>query len=292
MPFLAIIESVSVDPNILMWKYQNDGKDISHGAKLIVRESQIAMLLSDGIIADIFLPGHYTLDAENMPSFARVKGWKYGFKNPFKADLYFFNTHQFLNLKWGTPAPIMMSDAVFGQVRVRAFGVYSLNINDAAVFFRRYAGTFPTLTIDVLERQLRDFIAPKFGETLARRGYSVKDVAGDISALSGDILPELKPFFDELGLELTKFQITSVTLPESVNVHYDTLTGMNIIGDMDRFRQFNAAQAAKFAEPTTSVEVAQDDIVAKLKQLKVMFESQLIDEDEFKRKKAQLLSQL
>jgi membrane protease subunit (stomatin/prohibitin family) len=322
LPFIEIIEAITPDPNLLMWRYDGADQEIKNGAKLTVRESQHVMLLNEGQLADVFGPGLHTLSTENIPILSNLRGWRYGFNSPFKVDVYYFNTHQFINLKWGTPAPIIMPDSQFGQVRVRAFGAYNIRIADVATFFRQYAGTYPQLTIFELERQLRDFIAPKFGEVLVQHGYSIMDVAGNITLLSDKILPQLQPFFAELGLELVKFQISSVTLPDEVTKYYDTVTNMNMVGDMNRFQQFNMANAigqegtaanagtqqaammgavmGQMAQMTQSVQqnaqapvaAPEEDVMGKLKKLKEMFDMELIEEDEFKAKKAELLSKL
>ena len=314
LPFIEIIESTTPDPNLLMWKYADEDKEIKNGAQLTVRESQQVLFMNEGEMADVFLPGRHKLSTENIPVLSRLKGWKYGFESPFKADVYFFNTHRFINNKWGTPAPIMMNDPEFGQVRVRAFGSFDLRIADAALFFRQYAGTYKQLTIFELQIQLRDFIAPKFGEVLANEHISVKDVAGNITELGKKIEPYLKPYFAELGVELTQFVITSVTLPEEVSAHYDKITNMDMVSDMDKYTKFNTAQAigekgTVLNEATTSAmamgmmmnqmqnqnqqtQSSSDDIAEKLKKLKSLFDDGLIDEDEYKAKKSQLLDQL
>ena len=313
LPFIEIIEALTPDPNLLMWKYEDSDKEIKNGARLTVRESQTAMLLNEGQLADIFAPGLHTLSTENVPLLSRLKGWKYGFESPFKADVYFFNTLQFLNSKWGTPAPILMRDPEFGQVRVRAFGSFDLRIADVSVFFKQYAGTYPQLTIFELQIQLRDFIAPKFGEVLAAQNISVLDVAGNITDLSKKIEPHLKPYFLQLGVELTQFIITSVTLPDEVTAHYDKMTNMNMVKDMDVFTKFNTANAIAQHGTTVNAGVQNalglsmmmqqiqlqaqppqpiNDISSKLKKLKQFFDDGLIDEAEYKEKKAGLLSQL
>ena len=313
LPFIEIIEALTPDPNLLMWKYEDCDKEIKNGARLTVRESQTAMLLNEGQLADIFAPGLHTLSTENVPLLSRLKGWKYGFESPFKADVYFFNTLQFLNSKWGTPAPILMRDPEFGQVRVRAFGSFDLRIADVSVFFKQYAGTYPQLTIFELQIQLRDFIAPKFGEVLAAQNISVLDVAGNITDLSKKIEPHLKPYFLQLGVELTQFIITSVTLPDEVTAHYDKMTNMNMVKDMDAFTKFNTANAIAQHGTTVNAGVQNalglsmmmqqiqlqaqpsqpiNDISSKLKKLKQFFDDGLIDEAEYKEKKAGLLSQL
>ena len=310
LPFLEIIEATTPDPNLLLWKYADEDKEIKNGAKLTVRESQVAVFLNEGQLADVFQPGLHTLSTENIPILSRLKGWKYGFNSPFKADVYFINTRHFVNNKWGTPAPIMMRDPEFGQVRVRAFGTFDIQIKDFAAFFRQYAGSYKTFSIFELQHELRDFIAPKFGEVLANENISVKDMAGSVTELSKKIEPFLKPYFAQFGIELTTFTITSITLPDEVTAHYDKITNMNMVTDMDKFTKFNTAQA--IGEKGTALNDAatsamamglmmnqlqqgnkpQDDITAKLQQLKSLFESGLIDEAEYKAKKAALIDKL
>jgi membrane protease subunit (stomatin/prohibitin family) len=317
IPFLEIIEATTADPNLLMWKFEDEDKEIKNGAKLTVRESQHVLFLNEGKLADVFPPGLHTLKTENIPILSSLKGWKYGFESPFKADIYFLNTHQFINNKWGTPAPILLKDPQFGQVRVRAFGSYDLKIGDVATFFRQYAGTYKQLTIFELQNQLRDFIAPKFGEVLAQQNISVTDVAGNISELSKKIEPHLRPYFSQLGIELTQFTITSVTLPEEVTAHYDKITNMNMVSDMDKFTKFNTANAIgqqgtavndgiqnaammgmmmnqmqQMNQANNAPSKVEDDLTAKLVKLKGLFDAGLIDETEFKEKKSKLLSDL
>ncbi len=243
LPFLEVIESFTSDPDLLMWKYEDDGLEIKNGAALTVRESQSVLFLHQGELGDVFGPGMHKLSTKNIPILTSLKSWKYGLESPFKCDIYFFNTRQFVNLKWGTPAPILLPDAQFGQVRVRAFGAYNIRIADGAKFFRQYAGTASQVLLSELQGKMRDFVAPAFSEALAQLGCKVVDVASNISALGNTVLPQLQPLFADLGLELLKFQITSVTLPEEVTKYYDTATSMNMLGDMERYKQFNIANA-------------------------------------------------
>lgn len=307
-PFIEIIEDTTPDPNLLMWKYADEDKEIKNGAKLTVRESQVAVFLNEGQLADVFQPGLHTLQTENIPILSRLKGWKHGFKSPFKADIYFINTRQFVNNKWGTPAPVMMRDPEFGQVRVRAFGTFDIRVNDIAAFFRQYAGSYKTFTIFELQHELRDFIAPKFGEVLAQQNISVKDVAGNITELGKKVEPFLRPYFAQFGIELLTFTITSVTLPEEVAAHYDKITNMNMVNDMDKYTRFNTAQAigekgTALNEATTNAmamgillsqlqQTPEHDITARLQQLKSLFDNGLIDETEYKAKKAEVIDKL
>lgn len=311
--FIEIIEATTPDPNLLMWKYADEDKEIKNGAKLTVRESQIVIFLNEGQFADVFQPGLYTLSTENIPVLSRLKGWKYGFNSPFKADVYFVNTRQFVNNKWGTPAPIMMRDPEFGQVRVRAFGTFDIQIRDFETFFRQYAGSYKTFSIFELQYELRDFIAPKFGEVLAQENISVKDIAGNISEISRKITPLLNPYFLQFGIDLITFNITSVTLPDEVSAHYDKITNMNMVNDMEKFAKFNTAQAIgqkgtianegltngmmtgmmmnQIQQQVTNQQ-QQEDITVKLQKLKTLFESGLINEAEYKEKKAELIKKL
>jgi membrane protease subunit (stomatin/prohibitin family) len=310
--FIEIIEATTPDPNLLMWRFENS-KEIKNGAKLTVRESQVAVFLNEGELADVFLPGLHKLNTENIPVLSRLKGWKHGFESPFKTDVYFVNTRQFVNNKWGTPAPIMMRDPEFGQVRVRAFGTFDIQIKDFGTFFRQYAGSYETFTIFELQYELRDFIVPKFGEILAQENISVKDIAGNITEIGKKITPSLQPYFTQFGIDLVTFTITSVTLPEEVNAHYDKITNMNMVTDMDKFTQFNTAQAiaqegtianagitsgmiagmmVNQMQQQTHQQLQQEDITTKLQKLKTLFENELIDETEYKAKKAELMDKL
>ena len=323
LPYLEIIEWVEHRPDLMMWKIPDGDKEIKNGAKLIVRESQVAMLLNEGKIADVFQAGTHTLNTQNIPVLSRLKGWKYGFESPFKADVYFFSVKQFMNLRWGTPSPVMMRDPQFGQVRVRAFGTYNVRIRDFSRFFTEYAGTFPQLTSAEFEQQLRNFIAPRFGEALALSSISVLDVAGNLSALNSRIQPLIQPYFDDLGVEITQFTISGTSLPDEVSRYYDKVTGMNMVSDPDRFQKFNTAiatssehhpvqggaqqgvalgmlfnqmnQASQQPTASPATGTASQDIetiAARLKALKALFEQHLIDEAEYKEKKAALIEAL
>ncbi|MCW3466411.1 SPFH domain-containing protein [Chitinophaga nivalis] len=315
LPFIEIIESVTPDPNTLMWKFADADKEIKQGAVLTVRESQHALLLNEGQLADVFPAGRHILKTENIPVLTRLRGWKYGFESPFKADVYFFNTHQFVQLKWGTPAPVLMKDASFGQVRIRAFGTYNLRITDVARFFREYAGTRPHLEIGDLELQLRDFIAPKFAEVLSLANITVTAAAGNITALNEKIHPLIQPCFTDFGLEVTRFTITSITLPEEVLKQYDKVTGMNMVTDMHKFSQYSIANAmdqegsaigegarqgvvmgmiSQLAAnvSTQNKTVGTEDITERLKKLKQLFDAQLITDAEYAAKKEELLKLL
>ena len=319
--FLEIIEWIEQDPNILMWKFPDSDKEIKNGAKLIVRESQSALFLNQGVFADNFGPGTHSLSTDNIPILSRLKGWKYGFESPFKADVYYFSVKDFVSLKWGTPAPILLRDPQFGPIRIKAFGSYNVRIIDTQKFFTKYAGTFPLLTIFELEHQLRDFIAPVFAEVLAQANISALDIAGNLSELNRKIQPLIAPHFEQFGIEVTQFSIASATLPKEVNDNIDKISSMNMIGDMNKFQQFNTALAiGKDGNPMQqSVQDAaalglmmqgmanqinqnqmqtptpvqpQESLIDKLKKLKEIYDLGLINEAEYEIKKVELMNQL
>jgi membrane protease subunit (stomatin/prohibitin family) len=237
--FIDIIEWVEQDQDTVMYKFPDADKAVKYGAQLTVRESQSALFVNEGQIADVYTPGRHELITANMPIMTTLRSWKYGFESPFKVDTYFVSTRQFTNLKWGTPNPIMMRDPEFKQVRVKAFGAYFIRIKDAALFFKEYAGTAPVLKISNIEESLRDLVSPKFAEALAEAQISVLDLATKYSELGELIKPIMQRDLDAFGIELTKFQITSCTLPPEVEEFYDKMTKMNMVGnDMDKFGKF------------------------------------------------------
>lgn len=324
LPFIEILEWVEHSPNLMMWKVPDGDKEIKNGAKLIVRESQKAMFMNQGNMADVFDSGTHTLATQNIPILSRLNGWKYGFKSPFKADVYFFSVKQFVNLKWGTPAPIILTDPKFGQVRLRAFGSYNVRIVDIPRFFKEYAGTYPELSISEFQQQLRDYIAPKFAEALTLAEIPLLEIARNHTELNARIEPLISPYFEEFGIAITQFTVSSVTLPDEVTRYFDQVTGMNMVGDhIDRFQQFNTAVAIgkdghtaqqgaqqgiamgimmkemnkasdSPAAPDRTAEkiTTEEELENKLKQIKSLFDRDLIDEQEYKEKKAELLSKL
>jgi membrane protease subunit (stomatin/prohibitin family) len=235
-----------------VYKWPHDKNNIKYGANLIVRDSQTALFVNEGVIADIFEPGRFELVTANMPILTSLKNWDKGFKSPFKVDAYFVSTRQFTNLKWGTTNPIILRDPEFKQVRVRAHGVYFIRVKYPDIFFKEFAGTSKVLKIQELEEKMRDIVSPKFAEAIASAGVSVLDLVANYTELGDKIAPMLQADFDQFGLELTKFQITSTTLPKEVEEFYDKMTSMNMVGDMAKFQQFQTAQSIEKAAENPS----------------------------------------
>ena len=216
-------------------------------AKLTVRESQVAVFMNEGVIADVFQPGMYTLSTQNMPILSTLKGWKYGFDSPFKADVFFVSTKLFRDQKWGSKNPIMLRDAEFGPIRLRAFGTYAFRVNDAGKFLKEVAGTASEFTTDEVNEYLRSLAVSRGMESLAESKVPVLDLASHTAEVSAAITEKIKPEFNEIGLDLTKFLIENVSLPPEVEEMLDKRSSMGIVGNLGAFTQFQAANAMEDA---------------------------------------------
>lgn len=243
--FIDIIEWLDDSQDTIVWRFPRYQNEIKNGAKLTVRESQVAVLVNEGQFADIYHPGMYTLTTENMPILSTIKGWKYGFNSPFKVEVYFVNTKQFLNMKWGTANPIMMRDPEFGPIRMRAFGSFCFRVNaqDPTVFIKNVAGTDGQFTTDQINDQLRNFVITKFTDHLAESKIAALDLASNLNEFSMALTAGLQPEFNEYGIELTKFLIENISLPEAVEEALDRRTSMGIVGDMGKYTQFQFANS-------------------------------------------------
>jgi membrane protease subunit (stomatin/prohibitin family) len=238
--FIDIIEWTDNTSDTIVWKFPRMGNEIKMNAKLTVRESQVALFLNEGKAADLFQPGMYTLETQNMPIMSTLKGWKYGFNSPFKADVFFFNTKQFTNQKWGTKNPIMLRDAEFGPIRIRAFGSYAFKIKDATQFYKEVASTNAEFTVDEINEQLRNLAVSRGMDAIAESKIPVLDLASNYDEVSKLITEKIRPEFNELGLELTKFLIENISLPPEVEAMLDKRSSMGILGNLGAFNQFQA----------------------------------------------------
>lgn len=248
--FIDIIEWVDQSADTLVWKFPRYQNEIKMGAKLTVRESQVAVFLNEGAIADVFQPGMYELSTQNMPILTTLKGWKYGFNSPFKADVYFVSTRQFTNQKWGTKNPVMIRDVEFGPVRIRAFGNFSFKVSDAAKFFKDIAGTNPNFSTEDINEQLRNLAVSRGMDAVAESKIPVLDLASQYDEVSKIITDKIKPEFNEIGLDLTKFLIENISLPPEVEAALDKRSSMGIIGNLGAYTQFQAANAMENASKT------------------------------------------
>lgn len=257
--FIDIIEWVDQTNDTIVWKFPRYQNEIKNNAKLTVRESQVAIFMNEGVIADIYQPGMYTLNTQNMPILSTLKGWKYGFDSPFKVDVFFVSTKQFTNKKWGTKNPIMLRDAEFGPLRLRAFGSYCFKINaDPTNFFKNIVGTQSEFTTDEIEDQLRNLIVTRFSDFLAESKIPALDLAANYNELSAGIGDKIAPEFDEYGIVVTKFLIENISLPEEVEKMLDKRTSMGVVGDMNKFTQFQFANSMEKAAENGGHSMASD----------------------------------
>ncbi len=240
---IDIIEWLDSTNDTMVYRFDRYNNEIKNGAKLIVRESQVAVFVNEGQFADTYQAGTHTLSTENMPILTTLKGWKYGFNSPFKAEVYFVSMRNFTDRKWGTKNPIMMRDADFGVVRVRAFGSYAIKIVDPTLFIKEIVGTDGNFTTDEVTDQLRNFVVSKFTDALGKSQIPVLDLAARYTELSYKIKDQIVLDFNAYGLELTSLLIENISLPPEVEQMMDKRTSMGILGNMDQYTKFQTANA-------------------------------------------------
>jgi membrane protease subunit (stomatin/prohibitin family) len=241
---LKAIEWQDASKDTLVYKYPMDGRKIVFGSKLTVRESQVAIFLNKGKIADIFGPGTYTLHSSNLPILTQLLALPYGFKSPFFADVFFVNTKQFTNQKWGTSNPITMRDAEFGTIRIRGYGTYSFKVDNAETFLKELFGTNSTFTTDDINAYLKSMIVSSISDTIAESKISALDIASNLNEFSGVATTALAEDFEKLGLKLIKLIIENISFPEEVEKAIDTRSSMGVLeGKMDTYVKFKSANA-------------------------------------------------
>ena len=245
--FIDVIEWTDNTSDTMVYRFNKEGNEIMMGAQLIVRESQVAVMVNEGQLADIFNPGRYTLSTQNMPILTMLKSWKYGFNSPFKAEVYFINTKQFLNQRWGTSNPVMMRDEEFGMVRLRAHGIYSFSVNDPAVFLKEVFGTSAYFTVSGVTEHLKRVIASSLSDIVAQSKIPALDLAANYDELGQYALAALNPKFLVLGLKMDSFVIENISLPEEVEKAMDRRTSMGVVGDLNKYTQYQAAEAIRDA---------------------------------------------
>jgi membrane protease subunit (stomatin/prohibitin family) len=249
---IAVIQWNEPEPGILAYRFPMQDMEIENGGRLTVRESEMALFVNEGKIADVFGPGLYTLNTENLPLLTDLMNWGKGFESPFKSDVYFFSTHLEIDQKWGTATPITIRDREFGAVSVRSYGIYSYRIVDPRAFFTQISGTRQSYGVADLEDQLRNTIIARMTEVFATSDLAFLDLAANESVLAAKISEQVKPAFAGIGLDLTQFVVENVSLPDALQKSLDQRIGMKIVGDLDRYTQFAAAQAMTIAAANPS----------------------------------------
>jgi len=245
--FIDIIEWTDDSNDTLVYRFERYGNEIKYGAKLTVRQSQMAVFVSEGQIADVFAPGMYTLETQNIPILSTLQGWKYGFASPFKAEVYFVNTRQFTDYKWGTKNPVIVRDPEFQMVRLRAFGTYAFRVTDAAAFIKEVVGTDGHFTTDEIAEQLRNIIVARFSNAVAQSKIPMLDLAANYGELSQFVTNTISPEFEAYGLSLTKLLVENISLPPEVEAALDKRSSMGIVGNLHQYSQFQAAEAMRAA---------------------------------------------
>ena len=239
-----IVEWVDDGAHTLVWRFPRYQNEIKNGAQLVVRPGQKAIFVDRGKIADVFEPGQHTLATANLPVLSTLQGWKYGFDSPFKAEVYFVSTRQVTDLKWGTPQPIMLRDADFGPIRLRAFGTYALRAADPKALLVGLVGTDQDFEADEVGELLRSMIANSFAQLVGESKIAALDLAASFRSLSEQLRKRVQEQIDdEYGLELPQLLIVNVSLPPEVEKALDTRSSMGVIGDLQRFQQFQMGQA-------------------------------------------------
>ena len=250
--FIDIIHWVDDTRDTMVWRFEREGHEIKYGAKLTVREGQSAVFIHEGQLADVFTPGLYMLETNNMPILTTLNHWDHGFKSPFKSEIYFVNTTRFGDLKWGTKNPIMVRDPEFGPTRIRAFGSYAIRVIDAARFLTEIVGTDGEFTMDEISFQIRNIIVQEFSRVIASCGIPVLDMAANTADLGKMIVSQVSPTLAEYGLSMPEFYIENISLPPSVEAVMDKRTSMGIVGDLNKYTQFAAAEAMGAAAQNTN----------------------------------------
>jgi membrane protease subunit (stomatin/prohibitin family) len=254
MGLLKVVEFKENFRDRIVYKYPFNNDFISKGSKVIVREGQCVVFADKGKMADVFLPGTYTLDTNNVPLLTKLMSWKYGFESPFKSDIYFVNTTQFLNEKWGTANPILIRDPEYGPIRVRGFGTYSFKIKDAHVFLQEVSGSGSSYEKGAIVDWLKSMVIRGISDALGENKIPVLDVAGNLNELSKLVAVSLAEDFNEIGLDLVKFNFENFSLPPELEKILDEVTGLNMKrGVLDVYTQVGQVDAMKEAAKNPGV---------------------------------------
>lgn len=325
--FVDILQWVEERDGVLAWRFPMQDKEIQYGGSLTVRDSQVAIFVNEGRIADVFGPGMYTLNTRTLPVLTALQHWDKGFESPFKSDVIFLSTRLQLGRRWGTAQPVTVRDSEFGMVRVRAHGVYSYKIADPALFYREVAGTRGEYTVEDLEQQLRNLVVANMADALGNGGVPFIDLAANQGVMSERMQAKLVPVFERYGVALENFAVESVSLPEELQKALDTRIAVGMSGDLDKFTRYQAATSIPLAAqneggiagvgaglaagaaiahsmsqslltpasapaPAAAAPQAPADPVERLQQLKRMLELELISAQDYESAKADILRNL
>ena len=248
--FIDVIHWTDDSRDTMVWRFEREGHEIKYGAKLTVREGQAAVFVHEGQLADVFAPGLYMLETNNMPIMTSLNHWDHGFKSPFKSEIYFVNTNRFTDLKWGTKNPITLRDPEFGPVRLRGFGTYTVKVSDPARFLTEIVGTDGEFTTDEVTYQIRNIIVQEASRALAGSRIPVLDMAANTGELGQMIARQISETIAGYGLTLPELYIENISLPPAVEEALDKRTSMGVLGDLSKYQQFAMAEAMQTGATT------------------------------------------
>ena len=241
--FVDVIHWTEEDDGVLAYRFPMQDFEIQHGAQLTVRESQMALFVDEGQLADVLMPGRYELTTQTLPILTNLQNWDKGFESPFKSDVYFFSTRLQMNQKWGTSNPITIRDKEFGAVRLRVFGIYTYKLINPRDFHLQISGTRDLYTVEELEGQLRNTIVSGVTDLFAESNIPFLDMAANQEELGGILKQKLSNGFEKIGLELEAFQVQNISLPEDLQKILDQRIGMGMVGDLSKLTQYQTAQS-------------------------------------------------
>ena len=245
--FIDVIQWTETQPGVLAYRYPMEDLEIQNGAQLIVRDTQMAMFANEGKVADVFEPGTHALTTRTLPILTYLNNWDKFFESPFKSDVYFFSLREQIDQKWGTPEPVTIRDKDFGVIRLRCNGVYSYRLADLERFWKNISGTTEIYRTSDLEGQLRSIVLTSISSFLGQSEVAFIDMAANQSAFSAKLKTAAADEFGKLGLELTSFFIQSLSLPEELQAHLDRASSMRMVGDLNKYAQFQTADAISAA---------------------------------------------
>ena len=321
--FIDVIEWPNPGDDTLMWRFPAEDQEIQTGATLVVRESQQALFVDEGKTADLFGAGTHLLTTQTLPLLTNLKNWDKFFASPFKSDVYFFNLRQQLGRRWGTAQPVTVRDSEFGVVQLRAFGMYDYRISDPAKLFSEVTGVVAQYSREALDEPLRNVVMTRLASVFGSSGIAFLDMAANQVLLSQKMAELLVPDFARLGLTLERFSVESVTLPEAIQKALDERISMGVVGDLNRYTQYQTASAIPLAAqneggiagigagvgvgaaigqamatnmnaaPAAAPQAAgNNDPQARLAQLKALLDQGLITAEDYEKAKAEVLKQL
>lgn len=282
--FVDVIDWVE-EPGVLAMRYPMQDREIQNGAQLTVRESQMAAFINEGLVADVFGPGLYTLETSTLPLLTNLSNWDKALASPFKSDVYFFSQRERINFKWGTTQPITIRDKELGPIRIRAFGSYAFRIDDVGPFSVKLMGTLEEVREEQLEPQLRAAIATALATGLGGGDVPFLELAGNQTLLSAKLKEAVTPVFAQWGLAVPSFFVESLSLPEEVQKHFDQATSMRVIGDLDRAGLGGGSGGSGAAQ-------AAEDPFALIERLHKLLTMGAISQEEYDAKKAELLCRI